>query len=73
LFAQTTRGDMLDQTPALHLIDAVDVKGDHRAELLFDELTSDGNAAPRDRQFALYSVVNGQADEVFATKPGVAQ
>jgi hypothetical protein len=73
LFAQATRGDMLDQTPALHLIDAVDVKGDHRAELLFDERTSDTADASLDRQFALYNVVNGQAEEVYATKPGVTQ
>ena len=73
LFAQTTRGDMLTQTPALHLIDAVDATGDHRAELLFDERTSDSGTAPHDRQFALYSIVNGQADEVYATNPGVTQ
>jgi hypothetical protein len=73
LFAQTTRGDMLGQTPALHLIDAVDANGDHRAELLFDEQTTSSADAPRDRQFALYSVVNGQAEEVYATNPGVAQ
>jgi hypothetical protein len=73
LFAQTTRGDMLGQTPALHLIDAVDANGDHRAELLFDEQTTDSGDAPRDRQFALYSVVNGQAEQVYATTPGVAQ
>ena len=73
LFAQTTRGDMLEQTPALHLIDAVDATGDHRAELLFDERTSDAEDATRDRRFALYSVVNGQANEVYATHPGVSQ
>jgi hypothetical protein len=73
LFAQTTRGDMLGQTPALHLIDAVDATGDHRADLLFDERTSDAEDATHDRQFALYRVVNGQADEVYATHPGVSQ
>jgi hypothetical protein len=73
LFAQTTRGDMLGQTPALHLIDAVDATGDHRAALLFDERTSDAEDATRDRRFALYSVVNGQADEVYATRPGVSR
>jgi hypothetical protein len=77
LFAQATRGDMLNQVPALHLIDAVDANGDHRAELLFDEQTADAGSrnpqAATARQFALFSVLPGQATEVYSSGPGVQQ
>ena len=51
----------LDQTPQMRLVDAVDAMGDNRAELLF-ELRGDGQ-----RQFALYRVTRGKAEEVFTT------
>ncbi len=79
VLAQTTRADTLGQTPALHLIDAVDADGDHRAELLFSEQTVAGIAADgaenaaAGRQFALYSVSAGEAAEVYSTAPGVVQ
>jgi hypothetical protein len=77
LFAQTTRGDLLNQVPALHLIDAVDVTGDHRAELLFDEETQQAASANPQaasvREFAIFSVVAGQATEVYSSGPGVQQ
>lgn len=53
----------LDQTPRMQLIDAVDAKGDNRAELLF-ALIGD-----HERSFALYSVINGAVQPVFTTVP----
>ena len=74
VFSQTTRGDMLAQTPALRLIDAVDADGDHRAELLFDEQSAEGQPQNQaGRQFALYSVAGGQATVVYSSGPGVQQ
>ena len=71
VFSATTRGDQLTQAPLMHLIDAVDADGDHRAELLF-ELQGAG-AAPGARQFALYSVLAGKAMEVYASNAGAGQ
>ena len=78
VLAQTTRADMLAQTPALRLIDAVDADGDHRAELLFSQQTApDAATSPENRdagrQFALYSVTAGAATKVYATTPGAEQ
>jgi len=80
VFSQTTRGDTLREVPALHLIDAADVNGDHRAELLFDEqiteptLSSASAGAPAGRNFALFSVAGGQATEVYTSwNPNGAQ
>ncbi len=73
VFSQTTRGDTLTETPALHLIDAADVTGTHRAELLFDEqvteptLASASGSTPPSRNFALFSVAGGQATEVYTS------
>lgn len=73
VFSQTTQGDTLHETPALHLIDAADVTGNHRAELLFDEqvteptLASAGGSVPPGRNFALFSVAGGQATEVYTS------
>ncbi len=79
-FSQTTRGDTLTETPALHLIDAADVTGNHRAELLFDEqimeptLASARGPVPSGRNFALFSVAGGQATEVYTSwSPNAAQ
>ncbi len=55
----------------MHLIDAVDADGDHRAELLF-ELQGAGTP-PSSRQFALYSVLAGKATPVYASDAGVGQ
>ncbi len=35
LFEQVTRGDRLDETPAMQLVDALDTDNDQRAELIF--------------------------------------
>ena len=71
VFSQTTRGDQLNQVPALNLIDAVDADGDHRAELLFELQGAPvaGQTQPA-RQFALYSVTAGKATAVYASNAG---
>ncbi|MDE3104213.1 MAG: hypothetical protein KGK08_03475 [Acidobacteriota bacterium] len=51
----------LDRTPRLRLIDAVDVDASNRASLLFE--LREQNA----RQFALYRVLDSQAEQIFAT------
>ena len=71
IFSSTTRGDQLAQAPLMHLIDAVDADGDHRAELLFE--LEGASAAPGARQFALYSVLAGKATEVYASDAGAGQ
>ncbi|HEY0760656.1 MAG TPA: hypothetical protein VGD59_15515 [Acidisarcina sp.] len=53
----------LDMTPRMKLVDAVDTEGDNRAALIF-ELRSES-----DRQFAIYRVSRGRAEQVFATDP----
>jgi hypothetical protein len=113
LLKQVARGDRLDETPAMQLVDAVDTDGDHRAELIF-QLTgattvqslirgADGSSAAAgppaatpasmgiahpsdpvadaaaaaaavtvqvtDREFAIYRVANGRAEQVFTTGP----
>lgn len=79
VFSQTTKGDMLGQTPALHLVDAVDADGDHRAELLFEAqagmqtATTQAARAVSTRQFELYSVLNGHANQVYSSIPSAQQ
>ncbi len=69
VFSQTTRGELLNDSPALRLVDAVDADGDKRAELLFSRETADTLAdASAARQFALYGVVGGRARLLFATQ-----
>jgi hypothetical protein len=63
LLKQVTDAAHLDVTPRMKLVDAVDVNGDHRAELVF-ELRAKG-----ERQFAIYRVTGGQAEQVFLTSP----
>ncbi|HEY0796468.1 MAG TPA: hypothetical protein VGD64_11865 [Acidisarcina sp.] len=53
----------LDVTPRMRLVDAADTDGDNRAELIF-ELRGE-----TDRQFAIYKVASGRAEQVFATGP----
>ena len=61
LLKNVTDGRHLDQTPQMRLIDAVDVLADNRGVLLF-ELRGAGQ-----RQFALYRVLRGTADKIFAS------
>jgi hypothetical protein len=61
LYKSVTDSAHLDETPRMRLVDAVDVMGDNRGELLF-ELR--GNSQ---RQFALYRVLRGSAEQLFAT------
>jgi hypothetical protein len=52
----------LDITPRMKLIDAVDANGDSRAELIFELMRAS------DRQFAIYVIRGGQAEQAFATE-----
>ncbi len=70
VFSQTTRSDTLAQTPALHLLDAVDTKGDRRAQLLFSEQTATASSPEAARAFAIYSLASGKAEPVYATDLG---
>ncbi len=71
VFSSTTRGDQLAQAPLMHLIDAVDADGDHRAELLFE--LQGASTTLGSRHFALYSVLAGKATEVYASDAGAGQ
>jgi hypothetical protein len=51
----------LDRTPRMHLIDVVDAEASNRASLLFEL------RAQNSRQFALYRVIGGRADQTFLT------
>jgi len=53
-----------DETPQMRLVDAVDVLADNRGELLFELRGSS------QRQFALYRVLRGTAEKIFATGGG---
>ncbi len=64
LVKNVTDAAHLDETPRMRLVDAVDAMADNRGELLF-ELRGETQ-----RQFALYRVLRGQADRLFATGPG---
>jgi hypothetical protein len=61
LFKNVTDSAHLDETPRMRLVDAVDAMADNRGELLF-ELRGSGQ-----RQFALFRVVRGSAEQLFAT------
>ena len=61
LFKSITSSNLLEYQPRMRLIDAVDATGSGRADLLFDLITRG------DRHFALFSVQNGQATEIFHT------
>lgn len=54
----------LDETPRMRLIDAVDAMADNRGELLFEL------RGATQRQFALYRVLRGQAEQLFVTGGG---
>jgi hypothetical protein len=61
LLKHVTSDKELGFNPRMRLVDAVDADGDHRAELIF-ELRS-----KTDRQFVLYRVAGGVAEQVFET------
>ncbi len=61
LFKSVTDDDHLDVTPRMRLVDAVDAKADNRGDLVF-ELRSH-----RDREFVIYRISGGQAEQVFTT------
>jgi len=63
VFQSVADSQHLDMTPRMRFVDAVDTDGDNRAELIF-ELRGES-----DRQFAIYKVVGGKAEQVFATGP----
>jgi hypothetical protein len=64
LLKNVTDASHLDETPQMRLVDAVDALADNRGELLF-ELRAAGQ-----RQFALYRVLRGTAEKIFATGGG---
>ncbi|MGA7858936.1 MAG: hypothetical protein WCA11_13460 [Terracidiphilus sp.] len=64
LFKNVTDGTHLDETPRMHLIDAVDALADNRGELLFELRGS------TQRQFALYRVLRGTVERLFITGGG---
>ena len=63
LYKYITDAAHLDEKPRMRLIDAVDAMGDNRGELLFELRGS------TQRQFGLFRVLRGSAEELFATGP----
>jgi hypothetical protein len=61
LYKSVTDAAHLDETPRMRLIDAVDAMGDNRGELVFELRGS------TQRQFALFRVLRGSAEQLFAT------
>lgn len=61
LFKQITSQRNLSIVPRMKLIDAVDTDADNRAELIFALENNTG------RQYAIYRVANGTAEQVFTT------
>jgi hypothetical protein len=61
LFKTVTDDDHLDVTPKMRLVDAVDARANNRGDLVF-ELRSN-----RDREFVIYRIGSGQAQQVFTT------
>jgi hypothetical protein len=64
LLKSVTDSSHLDETPRMHLVDAVDALADNRGELLFEL------RGASQRQFALYRVLRGSAEKIFATGGG---
>jgi len=62
--ANVTDAEHLDVLPRLELIDAVDVDGDGRGELLFREVTDAGIA------FVVYRVIGDRLYPLFQGTPG---
>ena len=61
LYKSVTDSAHMDERPRMRLVDAVDAMADNRGELLF-ELRGAGQ-----RQFALFRVLRGSAEQLFAT------
>jgi len=61
LLKSVTDSAHLDDTPRMRLIDAVDALADNRGELLFEL------RGRTQRQFALYRVLRGRAEQLFRT------
>jgi hypothetical protein len=61
LYKSVTDSARLDETPRMRLVDAVDAMGDNRGELLFEL------RGQTQRQFALFRVLRGSAEQLFAT------
>jgi hypothetical protein len=59
-----TDGAHLDDTPRMRLVDAVDALADNRGELLFEL------RGATQRQFALYRILRGQAEQLLVTNGG---
>lgn len=64
LLKNVTDGAHLDETPRMRLVDAVDAMADNRGELLFEL------RGATQRQFALYRVLRGQAEQLFVSGGG---
>ncbi len=63
LLKQVASEDDLDVTPRMHLVDAIDTRGNGRGDLLFEL------RGRTYRQFAIYQIAGGQANQVFITQP----
>jgi len=63
LLKNVTDAAHLDDTPALHLIDAVDAMDDNRGELLFEQ------RGATQREFVLYRVLRGRVQKLFTSAP----
>jgi len=63
LWHSITDDTHLDVTPRMKLVDAVDPRGDGRANLLFEQRNN------TDRRFVFYVVGAAKAEQVFATDP----
>jgi hypothetical protein len=61
LFKSITDDDHLDVTPKMRLVDAVDARASNRGDLVFELRSS------HDREFVIYRVSSGQAEQVFTT------
>ena len=61
LFKSVTDSAHLDEKPQMRLVDAVDAMADNRGELLFEL------RGKTQRQFALFRVLRGSAEQMFAT------
>jgi len=61
LFKSVTDDAHLDDRPRMRLVDAVDAMADNRGELLFEL------RGKTQRQFALFRVLRGSAEQLFAT------
>jgi hypothetical protein len=63
IFAEVSDPRQLENHPEMAFVDAVDVDGDGRGELLFQRITPEG------RGFVIYRVAGQSIGELFATTP----